>query len=438
MATIPDKGAGRRWTRGRKLAGLLVAGAFVLFLGNEFGVIRLPGTGAIMESAQRAMGRGRRQQAKVDDIPVLAARVTRQDVPVTLDFVGTIQALNTVLVRAQVDGRLTEIAFRDGQDVKKGDVLARIDARIYQAQYDQALAKKAQDGAQLANARLDLERSERLAAANYGSRQQLDTQRATVAQLEALQQLDQAMIDNVRVTLDHATILAPIDGRTGLRAVDAGNVVRASDMSGIVTITQVQPIAALFSMPQQNLRAVNAAAARGPVKTLALEPDNATVLETGEVEVIDNQVDPATGTVRIRAIFANAQKELWPGQFINIRIEVDIDRQALVVPAGAVQRGPNGPFVYVIDEDMKALVRPVAIARQTEQLAVVRSGLDEGARVITSGFMQLTEGARVKAAEAEAQPLAQTAPTPQPRRGQRGEGGRGPAQAAGGGGPVTR
>jgi multidrug efflux system membrane fusion protein len=400
----------------RKLLALLVAGLFVLFLAQEFGLVRLPfTTGQAVEATQRVFGRGRRQADRVEDVPVLTASVTRRDAPVTIDAVGAVQSLANVVVRPQVEGRLMEIRFRDGQDVAKGDVLAIIDPRTYQATYDQAVAKKGQDTAQLANARLDLERSEKLAAANFGSRQQLDTQRATVAQLEALLKVDDAIIENARITLDHATITAPISGRTGLRAIDAGNLVRAADF-GLVTITQMQPIGALFSLPQQNLGAVNAALARGTLKAVALDADNATVIETGEVETIDNQVDPATGTVRIRANFPNAQKLLWPGQFINVRIEVDVDRQALTVPTAAVQRGPNGAFVYALREDMTVAMTPVVVARQDDKIAILRSGVDAGARIVTSGFMLLKDGAKVKPTDMDA-PVAETRPEPaRPRR----------------------
>lgn len=417
----------------RKVLALLVAGLFLVFLAQEFGLVRLPYTaGQAVEATQRAFGRGRRATERVEDIPVLTARVTRRDAPVTIDAVGSVQSLASVVVRAQVEGRLNEIRFRDGQDVTKGDVLAVIDARTYQAAHDQAVAKKAQDAAQLANARLDLERSEKLNAASFGSRQQLDTARASVAQLEALLQVDDAIIANARITLDHATITAPISGRTGLRAIDAGNLVRAADF-GLVTITQMQPIGALFALPQQNLAAVNTALARGPLKALVLDADNVTIIETGEVETLDNQVDAATGTVRIRAVFPNTQKVLWPGQFVNIRIEVDIDRQALTVPTAAVQRGPAGPFLYVVRDDLSVVVRPVAILRQDDKIALLRSGVQDGARIVTSGFMLLKDGARVKPTDADA-PVADAAPEPQrPRR----DGTRRSSQA-GGAPPVTQ
>jgi multidrug efflux system membrane fusion protein len=403
---------------GREITAVVVGVLFLSFLAYEFGFI-----GRDTAGASRPFGR--RPPAKIEEVPVLTARVTRADVPVTLDAVGTVQALNTVVVRAQVEGRLNEILFRDGQDVKKGNVLARMDARTLQAQYDQALAKKAQDAAQLANAKLDLERYERLAQSNFGSRQQADTQRATVAQLEALQQVDQALVDSAKVMLDYATIVAPIDGRTGLRNVDAGNVVRASDPAGLVTITQMHPIGVLFSLPQQNLRAVNAAKARGPLTVNALESDNRTIIEKGEVEVIDNLVDAATGTVRIRAVFPNEATKIWPGQFVNIRLELDVESNVLTVPSSAVQRGPNGPYVFVVGEDSKVALKNVTVARQNERVAVLASGVDQNVRVVTSGFMLLNDGTLVKAADADAPQESTPAAPPNRERRRTGGGGQG-------------
>ena len=411
----------------KKLYTLIVLALIGAFLAGEMGYISIPFiSGKATEVAQRAFGRGRRPSQRTEEIPVLTARVRRDDVPVTLDAVGTVQALNSVVVRAQVEGRLTEVAFQDGQEVKKGDVLARIDPRSYQAQYDQVVAKKAQDEAQLANARIDLERYERLAASNFGSRQQADTQKAVVAQLEAQLRVDQAQIDSSRVVLDYTTIIAPIDGRTGLRAVDAGNIIRSSDAGGLVTIAQMQPIAAIFSLPQQQLRAVNDAASRRKLRAEALEADNVTVIETGAVEVVDNLVDVTTGTVRVKAIFPNAERHLWPGQFINMRIYVDVDRQAMVVPTGAVQRGPRGAYVYVVGEDNKAVLKTVTVGRQDEKLAVLRAGVSPGERVVTTGFNQLTDGAVVKASDMDAPAAPVTAPEAasdgQRRRGPPGEG----------------
>src|SRR5688500_14012404 len=232
-------------------------------------------------------------------VPVIAAATSRADVPVYLDGVGTVRALNTVTVRAQVEGKLIEVAFKEGQDVKRGQVLARIDPTTFQAQLDQAIAKKAQDAATLANARIDLERYTRLVATNSVARQQLDTQKATVAQLEALVNLDQAAIDNAKAILQYTTIAAPLDGRTGIRLVDEGNIVRGSDATGIVGITQRRPISVLFTLPQQQLADVTRAMAKGTPAVEAFGADNKTVIDKGTLQVIDNQVDQTTGTIKL-------------------------------------------------------------------------------------------------------------------------------------------
>jgi len=427
----------------KKLFILLVVALLGAWGADRLGLVTIPFlSGDTQQTAQdrpRLFG-GRRATNRVEVVPVLTAALSRRDVPVTIDAVGTVQALNTVVVRAQVDGRLMELTFRDGQDVKKGDVLARIDPRTYQALHDQVVAKKAQDESQLENARIDLDRYTRLAVGNFGSRQQADTQKATVAQLEAQVRLDQAAIDNAKAILDYTTITAPIDGRTGLRAVDAGNIVHAADATGIVTLTQVRPVAAVFSLPQQYLRAVVAGQASGRLKVQAIEADNATVIQTGEVEVIDNQVDVTTGTVRVKAVFANADLALWPGQFINVRLFVDVLRQALVAPAGAVQRGPKGAFVYVLTGETKAAMKSVTVGRQDETTAVILSGVEEGDTVITTGFGQLTDGSTVRPQAQPAQPDA-SAPEARPRGGQgqgrRGEG-QGRPQPQGGAAAATR
>jgi len=413
----------------KKLLALLIIAVLGAWGAERLGLVTIPFlSGDATQTAQdrpRIFG-GRRAQRGTDPVPVLTATLVRQDVPVTIDAVGTVQALNTVVVRAQVEGRLMELGFRDGQDVKKGDVLARIDQRTYKALHDQVVAKKAQDEALLENARIDLDRYTRLAAGNFGSRQQADTQKAVVAQLEAQVRVDQAAIDNARAILDYTTITAPIDGRTGLRAVDVGNIIRASDATGIVTLTQVKPVAAVFSLPQQYLRAVVAGQARARLKVQAMEGDNATIIQTGEVEVIDNQVDITTGTVRVKAIFANADLGLWPGQFINVRVFVDVLRQALVAPAGAIQRGPKGAFVYVLTPETKVAMKSVTVGRQDEAIAVIQSGVEAGDTVITTGFGQLTDGSVVRPQTPPAKPEASATDEARPRgaqgQGRRGEG----------------
>ncbi|HEU5017272.1 MAG TPA: efflux RND transporter periplasmic adaptor subunit [Pseudolabrys sp.] len=357
-------------------------------------------------------------------VPVLIARAKRADVPVYLDAVGTVQAQNTVTVRPQVDGKLLSVTFKEGQDVNKDDVLARIDPTIYQAQLDQAKAKKAQDEAQLANARVDLVRYQRLAAANAINKQQADTQKALVAQYTALVQADQAAIENAAATLGYTTITAPISGRTGIRMVDAGNYVRASDSnSALVTITQIKPIAVLFNLPQQDLERVNAAFLKGPLTVQALSPATGAVIETGKLTVVDNQVDPSTGTVKMKAEFANGELQLWPGQFVNVRLLVDTLKGVVVIPTSAVQRGPNGTFVYVVDAQDKALMTPIKVQRQDESQAVVASGVTPPQRVVTTGFVQLTDGKTVSIGSNA--PGASAAP-PQGRRphGQRSGSGR--------------
>ncbi|MDB5629383.1 MAG: secretion protein HlyD [Tardiphaga sp.] len=343
-------------------------------------------------NAGRGQGGGGRPDLAV---PVLAATPRTQDVPVYLDGVGSVKALNTVTVRAQVDGKLTAIKFKEGQDVKAGDVLAEIDPVLYKALHDQAVAKKAQDEATLANARLDLTRYQQLAATNAGSKQQADTQKASVAQQEALVRSDQAAIDNAAATLGYTKVVAPLSGRVGLRLVDQGNIIRASDASGLVVITQLQPIAVQFSLPQQQIVRVNAAAAKGELLVDVFGNDGVTVVDTGTLAGIDNQVDVTTGTVKLKAVFPNEKFQLWPGQFVNVRLKVETLPQATVVPTSAVQRGPGGTFSYVIGPGDIVSARPVTVTQQNETDAVITSGLTAADRVVTTGFANLADGAKV-------------------------------------------
>jgi multidrug efflux system membrane fusion protein len=353
--------------------------------------------------------RGGRFAAGEGPVPVLVAPAARADVPVYMDAVGTIKALNTVTVRPQVDGKLLSVNFKEGDDIKKGDVLAKIDPVIYQAQLNQAIAKKAQDEAQLANSKIDLERYERLAATAAINKQQADTQRALVAQYTALVQADQAAIDNAQAMLGYTTITAPIDGRTGIRMVDEGNYVRSADAnSSIVVITQLQPISVLFNLPQQDLSQVNTAFNKGPLNVEAQRSDNDAVIDRGTLRVVDNQVDQTTGTVKLKAEFPNANLQLWPGQFVNIRLLVDTLKQVVVIPTGAVQRGPNGTFVYVVKDDDTVSVRPITVQKQDETQTVISKGLETPERVVTTGFVRLTDGTKVAIGSGEA-PAAQPA-----------------------------
>jgi multidrug efflux system membrane fusion protein len=328
-------------------------------------------------------------------VPVAAATARLADVPVTIDAVGTVQALNTATIHTQVDGRLVKLPFNEGEDVKKGDVVALIEPNLYQAQYDQSVAKKAQDEATLANARLDLVRYQKLTVGHYGSQQQYDTQKYLVAQLEAQVRADQAAIDSAKTTLDYCTIRSPIDGRTGIRLVDVGNILHAADLTGILIITQLKPIYVIFTIPQQALPAARNAMAKGSSHVSALGPDNTTVIETGNVSVIDNEIDQTTGTARIKATFPNTTLRLWPGQFVNVRLVVDTIKQAVVVPSTAIQRGPSGAYVYMLGQDAVATLRNVTTGQQDENIAVVTRGLEAGGQVVTSGFARLSNGAKV-------------------------------------------
>lgn len=351
-------------------------------------------------------------------VPVLAAQAARADVPIYLDAVGTTRALNTVTVRPQVDGKLIEVDFKEGQDVKKGDVLARIDPAIYQAQYDQAVAKKAQDEALLANAKSDLTRYQALAATNAINKQQADTQKALVAQYTAQVAGDQAAIENAQATLGYTTITSPIDGRTGIRQMDVGNYVRAADAtSTIVVITQLKPISVLFNLPQQDLDRVNAAFTKGPLAVDALRSEDNQVIERGKLTVIDNQVDPTTGTVKLKAEFPNGDLALWPGLFVNVRLLIDTLQNVVTIPTSAVQRGPNGTFVYVIGPDNTAAIRLIAVQKQDEMQTVVKSGIEPPERVVTTGFARLTDGAKVAVGTGAPSAPPAAAPGARPRNG---------------------
>jgi multidrug efflux system membrane fusion protein len=344
-------------------------------------------------------------------VPVLVTAARVADVPVYFYGVGTAKARNTVTVRPQVDGRILSLNFKEGQDVKRGNLLAKIDPATYQAQLDQAVAKKALDEVQLANAQRDLERYNSLTALSVAPKT-IDTQRALVGQLTAQLKADEAAIANAKAILDYTSIVAPIDGRTGLRLVDEGNLVRASD-AGIVVITEIRPISVVFTLPQQQLKDINAALASGDIAVEALESDGKTVLDRGSLQVVDNQVDQTTGTVRMKADFPNANLQLWPGQFVNARVLVNTMSQVVVIPTPAVQRGPNGTFAYVVQDDDRVALRPITLALQNEKEAVVAKGIGASERIVTTGFVRLKDGSRVTVSEPETQPGAPNGTPPQ-------------------------
>ena len=386
--------------KGNQVARLLKRVLMLGVVGLVLAVIVFVSTMPVVQkqAGRRAKGGGS------GPVPVLDAPARLADVPVYLNGVGTAKARNLVTVRPQIDGKIISINFKEGQEVKRGDVLARIDPATYQAQLDQALAKKALDESLLDNARRDLERYSQLGG-NVVAQKTIDTQRALVAQLTAQIKSDDAAIANARAVLDYTTITAPIDGRTGIRMVDEGNLVRASDV-GIVVITEIKPISTLFTLPQQQLVQINAAMAKGPVSVEALDADGKTTLDRGILQVVDNQVDPTTGTVRMKAEFPNASLQLWPGQFVNVRILVETLSQVVVVPTPAVQRGPNGTFAYVVEDGTRASLRPITVSLQTDTQAVVSKGIAASERVVTTGFARLKDGARVTLPPAEGQPPA--------------------------------
>jgi membrane fusion protein, multidrug efflux system len=356
--------------------------------------------------------------ARNSTIAVQAGTVAREDVPIWFDGIGTVQAFNSVTVRARVDGELQRLDLREGQLVKAGDVLAIIDSRPLQAQLAQAQAKKAQDEAQLANAKRDLERN--LSLREFAAKQTVDTQRAQVVQYEAQIRADDAAIEAVQVQLNYTTITAPISGRIGLRSLDQGNMVRSSDQSGLVTITQVQPIAVVFTLPEKLLPAIIDAQTRGEVPIQALDREGKTVLGTGTLAVIDNLIDTGTGTIRLKATLPNDPQRLWPGGFVNVRLLSTIRRGATTVASTVVQRGPQGTFAYVIKDDQTVEQRPIKVARIEEGKAIIDDGLTPGERVVVDGQYRLQPGSKIRLVDppprgqAPGQPTSDAAPPPSP------------------------
>jgi multidrug efflux system membrane fusion protein len=308
-----------------------------------------------------------------------------------------VQAFNTVTVRSRVDGELQRVAFTEGQDIKAGDLLAQIDPRPFKAQLDQAIAKKAQDEAQLANARQDVQRYTDLIKQNAISRQTLDTQRALVTQLEAAIKGDEAAIENAAVQLGYTTITAPISGRTGIRLIDQGNVVHASDATGLVVIAQLQPISVIFTLPEDNLPEITREMAAGPLQVSILSRDEKTELDIGTLSLIDNQIASATATMKLKAIFPNTANHLWPGQFVKARLLLRTQRNVLTVPSAAVQRGAQGLFAYVVRPSQTVELRPLKVGQIESTVAVIEEGLNPGEQVVTAGQYRLQPGARVQA-----------------------------------------
>lgn len=354
------------------------------------------------EGEQKSAQASAQKAAPRPAVPVKIAPVEKADFPVYLTGLGTVQGFNTVLVRTRVDGQINKIAFKEGQFVKEGDTLVEIDPRPFQAALDAAVAKKAQDEANLANANLDLQRYTKLG--EFATRQQTDTQRSTVAQLTAQIQADAALITNAQTQLDYATVKAPISGVVGLRQVDVGNIVNASTQTGIVSIAQIEPIAVIFTAPEEQLPDIKAALAASPPKTIALSTDGKRVLSTGTLSLINNQVDTSSGTIRLKAVFDNKDHALWPGQSVSTRLLIKTLKDATVVPDDAVQHGTDGLYAFSVNQENKAELRTIKVSQSIDGRSVIDSGLSPGQQVITSGQYKVAPGALVSTAVASSDP----------------------------------
>jgi membrane fusion protein, multidrug efflux system len=328
-------------------------------------------------------------------VPVSVAAAARQDVPIHVTGLGTVQASFTIAIHSQVDGIMQEVRFTEGQHVKKGDVLAQIDPRPFQAVLDQAKAKRSQDVATLGGAAKDLERSKTLVVRSFATEQIVDQQQARVDQLKASIEADEAAIEAAQTQLDFTTIRAPSDGRIGVRLVDPGNLVHANDARPIANLVLTQPSAVLFTLPMQVLDDLRDAMARGPVEVTAYDQNNRRLLSTGKLLLIDNSIDQATATIRLKAMFDNADERLWPGEFVNARALLETRRNVIAVPTAVVQRGPQGLFAWIVNADNVAEPRRIELGPASGDLTVINSGLAEGDRVVTDGQYKLQANARV-------------------------------------------
>jgi multidrug efflux system membrane fusion protein len=328
-------------------------------------------------------------------VPITAGTVTVADVPIFVNAIGSVQAYNMVTIKSRVDGQIVELAFTEGQEVPAGTPLLKIDPRPYQAALEQAMAAKEKDEATVVSAKADLERSAALIAPGYRAVQTYDQQKATVAQLQAAIKGDEALINTARLNLSFTDIRAPIEGRLGARLVDVGNMVRATDAAGLVTITQVRPIFVTFTVPQDNLERIREEQAKGQLVVRAFGGDNKRQLADGKLTLIDNTIDQATGTIRLKATFANTDERLWPGAFVNVRVILSTRQGVPTVPAQTVQDGPAGQYAYVIKADNTVERRPVEVASVQDGVAAVTKGLAPGEKVVVEGQYRLTQGARV-------------------------------------------
>jgi membrane fusion protein, multidrug efflux system len=366
---------------------LLVGFAAAVIIGGAIGVI------VMHYSAQPT------SESRPTPVPVVAVQVDSQPVPIFLRGVGTVIAFNNVVVRSQITGPIINISFRQGQTVHKGDLLAEIDPAPYKAQLDQAIANRDRDQAQLENAQANLKRYTPLEAKGYATSQLIDTQKAQVAQLEAMVKSDEAAIESARVNLGYTRLTAPIDGVTGIRQIDQGNIIHPTDANGLVSVAQIQPISLIFTLPETTITEIQQEMAQGPVTVLAYSQDDKTQLDQGRLLLIDNQIIQTTGTIRLRATFPNARRLLWPGELVNARLLLRTEPNGLTVAAGAVQQGPNGSYVYVIGPDESAQLRGVQVGQISDGQALITSGLNAGETVVVDGQYKLQPGTRVEAVQ---------------------------------------
>jgi len=330
------------------------------------------------------------------EIPVVAARVTSSDVPIFLTGVGTVIAYNTDVVRSQIQGQLTEITFTEGQSVKAGDLLARIDPRPYEAQIEQLTANLNRDQAQLANAQANMSRYTQLGNKGYATPQLIETQTAQVKQLQSAVQADQALIDQAKIQLGYTRLTSPIPGITGVRQIDIGNIIHPSDPNGLVVVTQVEPISLIFTLPENDLPQIQDRMAKEPLKVLAYSQDNKIKLDEGTLLLVDNEIVQTTGSIQLKAKFPNAAHRLWPGQLVNVNLLLDTRKNGLTIAASAIQQGQNGPYVYVVTAEGTAELRPVKIAQISQGQALIDEGVKAGETVVVDGQYRLQQGSRVK------------------------------------------
>lgn len=369
--------------KGRLKLGLAVLG----ILGVGLGVARY------REAAAPA-----RPEASSPAVPVVTAAVRQEDVPIILKGVGTVQALNRAVIRSQVTGYLESVAFTEGQSVRKGDVLARIDPRIYQAKLDTAEAQLGRDQALLTNRQVNLQRNEPLLQRGFASEEAVTGEKAQIAQSENAVKGDQAALDYARTELDFATLRAPFDGVTGLRLIDIGNVIQPSDPSGIVVLTQVQPISTVFTLPTDDIPQVQAALARGPVTVTIYNQAGTRMLDTGPLLLIDNEAEPKSGTVQLKVNTPNAERQLWPGAFANVEVTTSVVKDALTIPTNAVQQNDQGQYVFVVGYDHKVAIRSIKVAQRVRGVALISEGLKAGETVVVQGQYSLVPGTEVVAA----------------------------------------